>query len=341
MQKYLTYKDDKSDKFWKIEVNGSSFTLTHGITNTIGKTQIISLDSEEQCMEEAKKLVTEKLKKGYKEQQQPTSEEQKKLEIEKIIQEIKKAKSRQLVIKIREEEEGNRLVSFLIPRAGGTFEETSSYIYDLKRPTYYNLQKIINENKNEPYLSDWIADIKLEVQLESTIKQCEEITKKVGYKYFKELANLKFSYPSNGAHPAYSHIQHLFWAGDDKCLGEKIYDSDVANKDGSINWASEVHRIKEECKDVILQYFEEHPDEEFESLTIDAVEHVGILINDGGSEDSDYCLTNIYSPDIEYFVHNNGMDEYHNCIDAAIELLKKDKEMKRLFTKSTEININT
>ncbi|UPY79473.1 WGR domain-containing protein [Leptospira weilii] len=67
MKRYLTYKDDKSDKFWNIEVSGTSFTVTYGKTGTSGQTQTKDFDSEEKCLKEAQKLLSEKLKKGYKE----------------------------------------------------------------------------------------------------------------------------------------------------------------------------------------------------------------------------------------------------------------------------------
>ncbi|AXR60270.1 WGR domain-containing protein [Leptospira mayottensis] len=65
MTYYLTYQDDKSDKFWNIEVSGTSFTVTYGKTGTSGQTQTKDFDSEEKCLKEAKKLLSEKLKKGY------------------------------------------------------------------------------------------------------------------------------------------------------------------------------------------------------------------------------------------------------------------------------------
>ncbi|EMY14960.1 WGR domain protein [Leptospira weilii str. Ecochallenge] len=67
MKHHLTYKDDKSDKFWNIEVSGKSFTVTYGKTGTAGQTQTKTFDSEEECQKEAKKLLSEKLKKGYAE----------------------------------------------------------------------------------------------------------------------------------------------------------------------------------------------------------------------------------------------------------------------------------
>ncbi|EMY14962.1 WGR domain protein [Leptospira weilii str. Ecochallenge] len=67
MKHHLTYKDDKSDKFWNIEVSGESFTVTYGKTGTAGQTQTKTFGSEEECQKEAKKLLSEKLKKGYAE----------------------------------------------------------------------------------------------------------------------------------------------------------------------------------------------------------------------------------------------------------------------------------
>ncbi|EMJ96377.1 WGR domain-containing protein [Leptospira alstonii] len=68
MKHHLTYKDDKSDKFWNIEVFGESFMVTFGRTGTSGQTQTKTFGSEELCLKEAKKLHNEKLKKGYAEE---------------------------------------------------------------------------------------------------------------------------------------------------------------------------------------------------------------------------------------------------------------------------------
>jgi predicted DNA-binding WGR domain protein len=65
MKHYFTYKDDKSDKFWHIEVKGKSFTVMYGKTGTAGTSQTKSFASQEQCKKEAEKLLNEKLKKGY------------------------------------------------------------------------------------------------------------------------------------------------------------------------------------------------------------------------------------------------------------------------------------
>nr|OCA00991.1 WGR domain protein [Leptospira interrogans serovar Copenhageni/Icterohaemorrhagiae] len=63
MKHYLTFQDDKSDKFWQIEVSENSFTVTYGKTGTSGQTQIKTFDDKEICLKEAKKLLSEKLKK--------------------------------------------------------------------------------------------------------------------------------------------------------------------------------------------------------------------------------------------------------------------------------------
>ncbi|HOV15480.1 MAG TPA: SMI1/KNR4 family protein [Spirochaetota bacterium] len=65
MQKHLTYQDEKSSKFWKIETCGKSFTVKFGKIGTSGQTQTKEFESEEKCLKEAEKLIKEKLKKGY------------------------------------------------------------------------------------------------------------------------------------------------------------------------------------------------------------------------------------------------------------------------------------
>lgn len=49
MQHYLTYKDETSDKFWNIEVSGTSFTVTYGKTGTPGQTQKKEFKDEATC----------------------------------------------------------------------------------------------------------------------------------------------------------------------------------------------------------------------------------------------------------------------------------------------------
>ncbi|EMO65006.1 WGR domain protein [Leptospira borgpetersenii serovar Pomona str. 200901868] len=73
MKHHLTYKDDKSDKFWNIEVSGTSFTVTYGKTGTAGQTSVKDFDTEEKCLKEVQKLLSEKLKKGYMEGEERAS----------------------------------------------------------------------------------------------------------------------------------------------------------------------------------------------------------------------------------------------------------------------------
>jgi predicted DNA-binding WGR domain protein len=65
MKHYLTFKDEKSNKFWQIEASGKSFTVTYGKSGTAGSSQTKTFGSESECQKEAEKLLNEKLKKGY------------------------------------------------------------------------------------------------------------------------------------------------------------------------------------------------------------------------------------------------------------------------------------
>ncbi|EMF73035.1 WGR domain-containing protein [Leptospira interrogans] len=65
MNHQLIFRDDKSDKFWNIETSGNSFTVTYGKTGTAGTFQTKTFETEETCIKEARKLLSEKLKKGY------------------------------------------------------------------------------------------------------------------------------------------------------------------------------------------------------------------------------------------------------------------------------------
>ncbi|QCO32299.1 WGR domain-containing protein [Leptospira interrogans] len=65
MNHKLIFRDDKSDKFWNIETSGNFFTVTYGKTGTAGTSQTKTFETEETCIKEARKLLSEKLKKGY------------------------------------------------------------------------------------------------------------------------------------------------------------------------------------------------------------------------------------------------------------------------------------
>jgi predicted DNA-binding WGR domain protein len=68
MKRTFVYSDEKSNKFWSIEVIGNCFTVTFGRVGTAGQTQEKSFADEAACKKEADKLIAEKRKKGYIEQ---------------------------------------------------------------------------------------------------------------------------------------------------------------------------------------------------------------------------------------------------------------------------------
>jgi predicted DNA-binding WGR domain protein len=57
--------EGSSAKFWEIDLDGSSFTVTWGRLGTSGQTQTKSFDSDAKALKEHDKLVAEKTKKGY------------------------------------------------------------------------------------------------------------------------------------------------------------------------------------------------------------------------------------------------------------------------------------
>ena len=65
METLLIYKEESSNKFWKINVAGNSFTVTYGKVGTVGSVKIKEFESEEVCQRESEKLIQSKLKKRY------------------------------------------------------------------------------------------------------------------------------------------------------------------------------------------------------------------------------------------------------------------------------------
>jgi predicted DNA-binding WGR domain protein len=59
------FSEGSSNKFWEIELDGTSFTTTYGRIGTEGQTSLKEFDSEEAAAREYEKLVAEKVKKGY------------------------------------------------------------------------------------------------------------------------------------------------------------------------------------------------------------------------------------------------------------------------------------
>jgi predicted DNA-binding WGR domain protein/tetratricopeptide (TPR) repeat protein len=65
MRQQFIYQDDKSHKFWDIEITGTSFTVYYGKAGTQGQTQTKDHASPAECKKAADKLIAEKTKKGY------------------------------------------------------------------------------------------------------------------------------------------------------------------------------------------------------------------------------------------------------------------------------------
>ncbi|MFQ3929553.1 WGR domain-containing protein [Leptospira borgpetersenii] len=53
MQHYLTYKDEKSDNFWNVDITGNTFTITYGKMGTSGQTQTKKFKDETACLKDA------------------------------------------------------------------------------------------------------------------------------------------------------------------------------------------------------------------------------------------------------------------------------------------------
>ncbi len=67
MKKYLEYKDEKSHKFWEIEVKDNTHTVTYGKVDTNGRSSTKTFDTAEMAQKDAEKLIKAKIKKGYTE----------------------------------------------------------------------------------------------------------------------------------------------------------------------------------------------------------------------------------------------------------------------------------
>lgn len=67
MKKYFIYQDNKSDKFWSVEVEDNALIVVFGRIGTGGTMKIKEFASKAEAQKELGKLVAQKLKKGYKE----------------------------------------------------------------------------------------------------------------------------------------------------------------------------------------------------------------------------------------------------------------------------------
>src|ERR1700675_2515524 len=66
-QRSFEFREGTSDKFWTIELDGSSHSVRFGRTGTAGQEQTKTFSSEQTALASYEKLIAEKLKKGYRE----------------------------------------------------------------------------------------------------------------------------------------------------------------------------------------------------------------------------------------------------------------------------------
>ena len=65
MRRELIFMDAKSSKFWNIELDGSSHTVTYGRIGSKGQSSTKTFASDEAARKDAEKLIIEKTGKGY------------------------------------------------------------------------------------------------------------------------------------------------------------------------------------------------------------------------------------------------------------------------------------
>jgi|GEM_PF-3427084 len=65
MKRTFEFNDEKSSKFWSIDLKGSEFTIIFGKVGTNGQSQTKQFADEATCKKEAEKLILSKTKKGY------------------------------------------------------------------------------------------------------------------------------------------------------------------------------------------------------------------------------------------------------------------------------------
>ncbi|MBL0303027.1 MAG: DUF4240 domain-containing protein [Cytophagaceae bacterium] len=66
MTKNLIFQDDSSNKFWRVSVENSTLTVVFGKIGTAGRADLKEFQTNLEAEKEANKLVAEKMKKGYK-----------------------------------------------------------------------------------------------------------------------------------------------------------------------------------------------------------------------------------------------------------------------------------
>ena len=71
--KIYIYQDEKSHKFWAVEQQGNELHISWGKVGTNGQSQVKSFADAAAAEKAELKLVAEKVKKGYEEEQETTA----------------------------------------------------------------------------------------------------------------------------------------------------------------------------------------------------------------------------------------------------------------------------
>ena len=67
MKRYFTYKDEKTEKFWSIDIIGETITIVYGKGHTLGVTHTKKMESLEEAEREVVKMIKDKVRNGYRE----------------------------------------------------------------------------------------------------------------------------------------------------------------------------------------------------------------------------------------------------------------------------------
>ena len=67
MKRYFTYTDEKTDKFWSIDIIGETITIVYGKGHTLGVTRTKKMESLPEAEVEVEKMIREKERHGYRE----------------------------------------------------------------------------------------------------------------------------------------------------------------------------------------------------------------------------------------------------------------------------------
>ena len=67
MKRYFTYTDEKTDKFWSIDIIGETITIVYGKGHTLGVTRTKKMESLAEAEGEVENMIREKERHGYRE----------------------------------------------------------------------------------------------------------------------------------------------------------------------------------------------------------------------------------------------------------------------------------